>query len=461
VALGDQFLVNTIQDLDQRLPSVSVFDGGEFVIVWEDDDLGVAGQEYDASGKKLTETQFQVSTSDKMDERPRVAVRDGGFLTTWFGAGPELDNDVWARNYVVMPEPGQLTMLMAGAAFLFWAHRRRGVPRRAEERTLMRAKRSASSEMGLTAVLMAAALVGIPGQAEAISLQALLDGASISVLDKDFTDWTLSFNAGEGADLSQIDVTPLEDDPLNPGLLFTAADGALAGIDAVTRLQFYYTVTSNGSAIKGNELELLDFVLTDVGGPSDPPNVIQVSQTFWDPSFNFLGFSLVFVLPSSESLSAVENFELQKTLIATTEIEVDGERFGVAQVNQFSQRLSQVPELKTILCHKGRRTIEVSVNAVPAHLAHGDARGACADGGRPGHDSTGESALDATEKRAGRKLCREMKRECRAAEKQASRQSAAACARGDRECRRAYRADKREAIAICREDARSCIQRYR
>jgi hypothetical protein len=325
----------------------------------------------------------------------------------------------------------------------------------------MRAKRSASSEMGLTAVLMAAALVGIPGQAEAISLQALLDGASISVLDKDFTDWTLSFNAGEGADLSQIDVTPLEDDPLNPGLLFTAADGALAGIDAVTRLQFYYTVTSNGSAIKGNELELLDFVLTDVGGPSDPPNVIQVSQTFWDPNFNFLGFSLVFVLPSSERLSAVENFELQKTLIATTEIEVDGERFGVAQVNQFSQRLSQVPELKVILCHKGRRTIEVSVNAVPAHFAHGDSRGACADGGRPGHDSTGESALDATEKRAGRKLCREMKRECRAAAKQASRQSASACARGDRECRRAYRADKREAMAICREDARSCREQYR
>jgi len=249
------------------------------------------------------------------------------------------------------------------------------------------AKRSAFSEMRLAAVLMAVALVGIADQAEAISLQALLDGASISALDNDFTDWTLSFNEGEGADLSQIDVTPLEDDPLNPGLLFTAADGALAGIDAVTRLQFFYTVTSNGGAIKGNELELLDFVLTDAGGPSDPPNVIQVSQTFWDPNFNFLGFSLVFVLPSSERLSAVENFELQQTLIATTEIEVDGERFGVAQVNQFSQRISQVPELKVILCHKGRRTIEVSVNAVPAHFAHGDTRGACADGGRPGRSS--------------------------------------------------------------------------
>jgi hypothetical protein len=128
VALGDQFLVNTIQDRGQRLPSVSVFDGGEFVIVWEDDDFGVAGQEFDASGEKLGD-QFQVAVSDAMEERPKVAVRDGGFLTTWFGAGAELDNDVFARNYVVVPEPGQLTMLMAGAAFLLWAHRRRGVPR--------------------------------------------------------------------------------------------------------------------------------------------------------------------------------------------------------------------------------------------------------------------------------------------------------------------------------------------
>ena len=125
VALGDQFPVNTVQDLDQRLPSVSVFEGGEFVIVWEDDDFGVAGQEFKASGEKLG-GQFPVALSDAMEERPRVAVGDGGFLTTWFGAGAEL-NDVFARNYVV-PEPGQLTMLMAGAAFLFVARKRRGVP---------------------------------------------------------------------------------------------------------------------------------------------------------------------------------------------------------------------------------------------------------------------------------------------------------------------------------------------
>jgi PKD repeat protein len=85
----------------------------------------------------------------------------------------------------------------------------------------------------------------------------------------------------------------------------------------------------------------------------------------------------------------------------------------------------------------------------------------------PNYDSTGESAggqmrtLDAGEKRAGRKLCREMKGECGVVVRQAAIDCREACSRGDRECRRACRADKREAMAICREDGRSCIQQYR
>lgn len=36
------------------------------------------------------------------------------------------------------------------------------------------------------------------------------------------------------------------------------------------------------------------------------------------------------------------------------------------------------PAEKVEICHKGRNTISISVNALPAHLAHGDANGACA-----------------------------------------------------------------------------------
>jgi hypothetical protein len=112
IALGDQFLVNTIQDRDQRFASVSVFDGGEFVIVWEDDDLGAMGQEFDAAGIKVGD-QFLVSPSDAFQREPRVAVQEGGFLITWFGGGAEIDDDILGRHYVV-PEPDGATMLGAG-----------------------------------------------------------------------------------------------------------------------------------------------------------------------------------------------------------------------------------------------------------------------------------------------------------------------------------------------------------
>jgi hypothetical protein len=111
-----QFLVNNIQDLDQRAPAVAAFDGGEFVVVWEDDDFGVAGREFDTNGEPVG-GQFQVGFSDKMEERPRIALRDGGFLITWYGAGEELDNDVFARNYV-LPEPGETALGLAALSTL-------------------------------------------------------------------------------------------------------------------------------------------------------------------------------------------------------------------------------------------------------------------------------------------------------------------------------------------------------
>ena len=114
--LDDQFLVNTIQDRDQRFPSVSVFDGGEFVIVWEDDDLGAIAREYGADGKPLSD-QFLVSASDAFQKLPKVAVRDGGFLITWFGGGAEADDDILARNYVV-PEPGAAALGLAALSAL-------------------------------------------------------------------------------------------------------------------------------------------------------------------------------------------------------------------------------------------------------------------------------------------------------------------------------------------------------
>ncbi len=39
------------------------------------------------------------------------------------------------------------------------------------------------------------------------------------------------------------------------------------------------------------------------------------------------------------------------------------------------------------ICHKGKRTLKVSVNAWPAHRAHGDVEGTCAELKKKGHKS--------------------------------------------------------------------------
>lgn len=124
--LGEgQFLVNTLdQDRDQKFPSVSAYDDGEFVIAWKDDDFGAFAREYNADGTPLG-NEFQVGISDPMEEEPKVAVRDGGgFLITWFGAGVELDNDVFGKNYVV-PEPGATALGLAALSTLAGLARRR------------------------------------------------------------------------------------------------------------------------------------------------------------------------------------------------------------------------------------------------------------------------------------------------------------------------------------------------
>jgi len=111
-----EFLVNTIQDLGQQDPAVSVFDGGEFVVVWQDDDFGSQGQEFNAAGEQLGDW-FDISVSEKIEEKPRVQVRESGFMATWFGGGEGPDNDVFGRNYVV-PEPGSALLGLAALSTL-------------------------------------------------------------------------------------------------------------------------------------------------------------------------------------------------------------------------------------------------------------------------------------------------------------------------------------------------------
>jgi len=52
------------------------------------------------------------------------------------------------------------------------------------------------------------------------------------------------------------------------------------------------------------------------------------------------------------------------------------------QIGEFGENVEFVlsngsPEDKVTLCHKGKKTLSVNPDAVPAHLAHGDTLGPC------------------------------------------------------------------------------------
>jgi uncharacterized protein (TIGR03382 family) len=124
--VGQEFLVNGIQENNQEFAAVGAWSGG-YVVAWESfpdfEGRGIFARRFDSNGIPLGD-QFLVSASDAFQREPRVAVRDGGFLITWLGGGTEVDDDILGRNYVV-PEPGAATLGLAALSTLAVLGRRR------------------------------------------------------------------------------------------------------------------------------------------------------------------------------------------------------------------------------------------------------------------------------------------------------------------------------------------------
>ena len=81
-------------------------------------------------------------------------------------------------------------------------------------------------------------MVGIGKRADAIPLVDLLDGQTLQVEDKLFSDWTLISAGGShdefDPDINLIEVLPLSDQPMNPGLRYVM-NGAIA-VDGIEGL---------------------------------------------------------------------------------------------------------------------------------------------------------------------------------------------------------------------------------
>jgi hypothetical protein len=198
------------------------------------------------------------------------------------------------------------------------------------------------------------AWLGSQQSSQAVPLSTLFQGTTITADDKLFSGWTLidvqTVNGGL-ANFNQIDVTPLVDNPLNPGVQFSAPIGALGtpfahqGPSSV-HLVFSFNVqtTNQLPLIKDNSL-LIDGYTFDAG----PLATIQIGEEIFGVTGAPLGDKLAIVrngdLPNNPNHfdSAQFNPTSFVHVVKTIDIQGPSTNDGVF-LRRFEQRFSQVPE---------------------------------------------------------------------------------------------------------------------
>jgi hypothetical protein len=171
----------------------------------------------------------------------------------------------------------------------------------------------------------------------------------LTVGDKLFSDWTLPFveivDFGGGTlepEFTQVEVVPLVDDALNPGLKFNVNGQLVAlGLD-VLHVEFgFHVSTLDGSArIKDNSLSIEDgFSFTGTGGN------ITIFELIADASGADLGVKDVFADNELQQFQLTDSadFAPQSDIFVTKVIVLFGTTGSVdASLEMFTQRFSQV-----------------------------------------------------------------------------------------------------------------------
>lgn len=199
------------------------------------------------------------------------------------------------------------------------------------------------------------ALLAAPVAARAVSLADLFGGATVIADDKLFDNWALvdlATTNGGLADLTGIDVTPLADDPLNPGLHFSAPMtlgtpfGHLGPSSVLLEFSFDVQTTNQLPLIKDNSLLLTDWIFD-----SSLQASIVVSEEIYDVTGAPLGDKRTIALPNDQPGSGNPNhfdqaaFTPQQRVHVVKRIEIvgPGDNDG-AFLRGFEQRFSQTPE---------------------------------------------------------------------------------------------------------------------
>jgi hypothetical protein len=115
----------------------------------------------------------------------------------------------------------------------------------------------------------------------AVLLSDLFAGESISVGNLTFSDWTfvdLDIDDGAMARLNEIDVFPLNDDPLNPGIGYYAFTGGFATARehagaSVVELKYTFHLATTGPPIENSTIRVTDF-----NAASRPGSRVRVVQ---------------------------------------------------------------------------------------------------------------------------------------------------------------------------------------
>ena len=195
-------------------------------------------------------------------------------------------------------------------------------------------------------------LMGVSGTGQATQLGGLFGGADMIVGDKLFSDWTLlDFNDSanpSNTDYNLIEVNPLADQALNPGLEFVST-GILTVSDMdIMDLYFSFTVTSLGALIKDNSLEITDYEF----GANNFGGLIYIEEHVYDVADNLLAFKIAEIdnfFGINDPYDWAE-FAPQQSIYVEKNILLSGDWFGdTVSLNSFDQRFSQVPEPATIL----------------------------------------------------------------------------------------------------------------
>ena len=189
------------------------------------------------------------------------------------------------------------------------------------------------------------------------TLDELFLGGTITVGDKFFSEWTfLDSDADPDEpppifDFSQVIVTPLDDDPNNPGLRFDWGDQfSDLGVRDFLNLGFAYlvNVTDPNFQITGTSLELLDFEVTGEGevAVSGSPFDLENGDFFIDPITEEPAIPVVGIDLDAgiEILASDVNIPPQDAIGVTNTLGGDSDNLGgTFAVRSYEQRFNQTP----------------------------------------------------------------------------------------------------------------------